>query len=257
MPTRPDRHVTPSAAARAEAERWLSVADQVATLGDIEPRAFEAEVVGFYDPGDDLDRRAAGWNHELSDHGLQALALFAAGLAAAEATAWDESQPDVAARAFADRRHLVGDRLVHWAVPWLFSVAQSDTASAGEAAWAVRALLQIGDRLRPAPFGAGAEGLHPPGEDTFGPLDPGVGLEQLVTSVWAGAVLLRSTWSAAPDSEGVPDLHRGGGVLARFADAAVFWAGLAESHPGTAALWMDLAARATSTMAAIEAYRKA
>ncbi|MDX1449691.1 MAG: hypothetical protein R3246_11590, partial [Acidimicrobiia bacterium] len=77
----------------------------------LEPEPSEAAVVRSFDPADDLHRRARAWGHELEHHRLDALALFAAGLALAEADAWTEDRRDEAMRAFVDRRHLVSDRI--------------------------------------------------------------------------------------------------------------------------------------------------
>ena len=68
-------------------------------------------------------------------------------------------------------------------------------------------LLGMGDRLRPAPVLTGTEGLYPPGEDSFGPLSSQLRIEL-----------------------GPPDR----------------WRALADAHPGTASLWLDLETRALS-----------
>lgn len=56
--------------------------------------------------------------------------------------------------------------------------------------------------------------------------DPG----EHVRSLWSGAVLIDEDASAA-----------------RYREAAIRWADLAERHPGTAALWRALADRAVAT----------
>jgi hypothetical protein len=230
MPTKPEALSQSVAAARKEAGQWAGVADAAGSLGGaIVPAPLESEVVRFFDPADDLTRRSRRWGHVLVDHSLESLARFAAGLAVAEAESWASDQPDVAVRAFSDRRHLAGDRVLHWAVPWLYAVGQSSLPAASRAMEAAVVLLEIGDRLRPAPSAAaGAEGLHPPGEDSYGPLDPDLSLTDLARSVWSGAVLL------GIDAE----------TEEHYLGMAATWGQLAEHHDGAAALWMDLAARA-------------
>ncbi len=202
-----------AAAARAEAEVWAGLAG--AGLAEVT----EADVVRFHDPGADLDRRAATWGHRLAGHHLAELARFAAALAMAEAGAWQADEPHVATRAYEDRRHLLGDRIAHWAVPWLDATGEHAARDA---------LLELGDRLRPAPRLTGVEGTVPPGEDEYGPLEPDVPLADLLGSVWSGMV------GGAADPAG-------------YEQAAARWEQLAAAHPGTAALWQALARRAAAT----------
>jgi hypothetical protein len=162
----------------------------------------------IYNPGSDIDRRAREWGHQLVGHDLGSLALFAAALASTEAGAWDDGTLDVATRAYEARRFLLSDRIIHWAVPWLLSSGAVDDADF---------LLDLGDEMRVAPALAGREGLVVEGEDAFGPLDQSDG----IWSGWVGS-------STQPD-----DIHG-------------FWTKLAEQHPGSAQLWLDLAARALS-----------
>ncbi len=206
-------------AARAEAATWV----RLAGLGLA--AATEAEVVRFHDPGPDLDRRAGAWGHRLSGHHFGELARFAAALAVAEAEAWERDEPHVATKAYEDRRFLVGDRIVHWAVPWL----EAEGAGA-----ALVTLLELGDLHRPAP--AGGEGAAPPGEDAFGPLALEAPLADRLRSLWSGIVLGRRA--------ATPGLYE---------HAADRWRSLAAAHPGTAGLWRDLAARATRTAAELRA----
>ncbi len=214
---------TPGAAeaARAEAATW----SRLAGLGL--PPATEAEVVRFYDPGPDLDRRAGAWGHRLPGHHFAELARFAAALATAEAEAWQRDEPHVATRAYEDRRFLVGDRIVHWVMPWLDA----------EGAIAARdLLLELGDLHRPAP--AGGEGAAPPGEDAFGPLAVEAPLADRVRSLWSGIVLGARL--------ATPELYE---------QASARWRSLAAAHPGTAGLWRDLAARAAGTAVELRATR--
>jgi hypothetical protein len=219
--------------ARAEARDWAFVADlaEVLTQGeDVVPT--ELTVTGF-DPGDDLRRRAGGWSHTLSDHTLASLARFAAGLAAAEAEAWERDDPSVATRALSDRRFLLGDRIVHWAVPWLVSLGVAEPASGPEAVAVVERLLAIGDRHRPAPALVGSEGLFPPGCDSIGPLP-----DRLDPTTLANGWLF-----ADPRTELGPE---------PLAAAAALWTELADAHPGTAQLWKDMGSRARAALGMFE-----
>ncbi len=202
-------------AARAEAEVWAGLA------GAGLPEVTEADVVRFHDPGADLERRARLWGYPLGAGDLADLCRFGAALALAEADAWDADEPHIATRAYEDRRFLLGDRIVHWAVPCL---------DAAGAATARDALLDLGDRLRPAPRLTGREGSVPPGHDEYGPLAPEVPLDEMLGSLWSGLV-------------------DGGADPRRYEEAAARWERLAEERPGTAALWHALAGRAASTAA--------
>lgn len=199
----------------------------------------ELATVVFFDPATDLDRRAGHWGHRLAAHDLSAIARFAAGLAQAEAEAWESDQPDIATRAYEARRRLLGDRLIHWAVPWLDAVVQAFPGRASQAGEDRDLLLRIGDEMRVAPESMRAEGLVAPEEDSFGPLVVDVSIEDLVTSLWSGLVLLLPA-SVEP------------GLGARYVKAARSWRDLAEHHSGSAALWLDLAARAERTAALLE-----
>ncbi len=218
------------------------------SLEQIEGIPSEVGVVRFFDPAQDLDRRAARWGHDLVDHDLSSLARFAAGLAAAEAEAWERNQPDVAVRAFGDRRRLCGDRVLHWAVPWLVAVAEAHPGIAERAGIAIRNLLEIGDRLRPAPDLTGAEGVHPPGEDAFGPLAVEAPLSEIMASVWGGRVLLDSSEELGT----VADSASRATLADRYRRAEESWYRMAAGHEGSAALWRDLATRAGRTAAALE-----
>jgi len=190
-------------------ERTRAEADQWARMSPLTPT--EYEVVGTYDPGSDLDRRAAEWGHQLANHDLGAIALFAAALAHTEADSWDDGTFDIATRAYEARRFLLGDRIIHWAVPWLLAEGPGDVASF---------LLDLGDEMRVAPALPGNEGLQVAGEDSFGPLVPRDGL----LSGWV-------TLSEPPE-----DLGR-------------FWNQMATDHPGSAQLWLDLSVRARTATA--------
>lgn len=216
-------------AARDEAQQWAfvaSLADLLTQGGAIVPT--ELTITGF-DPSADLRRRSQGWSHTLADHSLASLARFGAGLAEAEAGAWERSDPSVATRALSDRRFLLGDRIVHWSVPWLVSFGVAEPASGPEAVAVVERLLALGDRHRPAPALTGPEGMFPPGCDSIGDLPDGLDL----TTFANGWVF------ADPPAEFGPEPFRA---------AAALWTDLADAHPGTAQLWYDMARRADTAL---------
>jgi hypothetical protein len=227
-------------AARDEAELWATLIDVVPEGWDDVP-ATEAAAVGFFDPGEDLAKRAARWSHTLPSQDLGSLAAFAAGLAVAEAEAWDRDEPHIATRAYEDRRFLVGDRIIHWAVPWLDAVAENRPDLRDVMLDHRTVLLEIGDRLRPAPALAASEGTVLEGHDAFGPLDP----PGPIGTVRTGLVLVGGQ-RAIEDRAGLADLHE---------SAAARWRGLAWTHPGTERLWSDLATRAERAAADLRAAR--
>jgi len=217
--------VSAADAARDEAQQWVFVA----SLAELLTRSHgivptELTTTGF-DPSDDLRRRSQGWSHTLADHTLASLARFGAGLAQAEAGAWERSDPSVATRALSDRRFLLGDRIVHWSVPWLVSLGVAEPAARPEAVAAVEMLLALGDRHRPAPALTGPEGMFPPGCDSIGDLPDGLDLATFANG-WV---------FADPPAEVGPEPFRA---------AVALWTDLAEAHPGTAQLWYDMAERA-------------
>ena len=231
MPTATER-------ALAEKELWAGLGDHwsheaVPELwADRSPT--EVDVVVFYDPAANLNRRAGEWGHELPGHDLSSLASFALGLAAAEADAWETGTRDIATRAYEARRFLLADRMVHWAVPWLDTVGR-DNDSHRETAHSDRdILLAFGDEMRVAPLTPGREGLHVEGEDSFGPLDHNQrNLPDWIRSVWSGAIVLKADSSSD--------------LVGLFEDAANRWSQLASDHPGSAQLWVDLSERAART----------
>ncbi len=215
--------------ARAETDQWAFIADlaQLLTQGDdVVPT--ELTITGF-DPSQDLDRRIRPWSHPLPDHSLASLARFAAGLAQAEADAWEGDDRSVATRALEDRRFLLGDRIVHWTVPWLVSLGVAEPASGPETLAVVERLLDFGDQHRPAPALTGSEGLFPPGCDSIGEIP-----SRLDVTTFANGWLF-----ANPRSEVGPE---------PFTAAAALWTELADSHPGTAQLWQDMATRAETAL---------
>lgn len=199
-----------SLAARLEAVKWAEAAGALAGAPG------EVDVTGV-DPRADLDRRGQRWGYRFGRADLAEVCLFAAGLARAEADAWDADDPTVATRAHEDRRFLAGDRVVWWAVPWAFETAPG----------LVEVFLDLGEGLRLAPALPGTEGLVPPGHDSLGPLDalePG--------SVLSGVFLAGRIPSA--------EIYRA---------AADRWWDLAARWPGTAQMWLDMAGRAERSLA--------
>jgi hypothetical protein len=249
------------AAARTEAMQWSGVAAHWTGFADtdrwddVPPR--ERDVVRFYDPAAELAERAASWSHELGSCDLADIARFAAGMAAAEADAWRSDDPHIATRAFADRRFLVGDRILHWAVPWLDTVGRC-YPHLREIAHADRdVILAIADFHRPAPdLGAGREGMYPPGGDAYGPIERQVPLQEQLRSVWSGAIIMRATMTsitgsprAAPGAldADLADPEVRNYLTMLYAVTSARWRNLAESHPGSATLWLDLSERAAAT----------
>ncbi|NNF63388.1 MAG: hypothetical protein HKN07_03940 [Acidimicrobiia bacterium] len=245
--------------AEQEAGAWAGVAaaaDAILSEWDDVPPS-EAAVTGF-DPGTDLERRTTPWTYSLRSHGLGELCRFAAGLALVEADGWRTDHPQLATRAYEDRRFLLSDRLLHWAVPWLDMVGRCSTPHRELAHGARDQLLDLADVLRPAPLLVeGKEGLHLPGEDSFGSLaDSGLGV------LGCGVLLLRATVrsltadpgrtrSLTDDDLADPEFRETFAVL--FDVAAGRWKALAGRHEGSAQLWLDLGERANATAARVRA----
>ncbi|MGB8360513.1 MAG: hypothetical protein WCE80_03870 [Acidimicrobiia bacterium] len=197
----------------------------------------EAAVVVFFDPMPDLSRRASVWGHDLPGADLASLAAFASALADLEGDSWSSEKPDLATRAYETRRFLLGDRVIHWAVPWLDAVGRSYPAHHDAAHHDRDALLGLADVMRVAPELPGAEGLQVAGEDSFGP-----------TEIVAGEAWVGSLWSGALTLDGMSEM---GDSAEFYVAAATKWAELADRRPGSAQLWLDLAARARRTASAI------
>jgi len=213
-----------STASHAESHVWRRLAQQWAPVSAPIPPT-ESAVTG-HDPRSDLKARTARWGYTLGGGDLADLCRFGAALALAEAEAWASNDPALAARAYADRRFLLGDRLIHWAVPWLTAAAETHDGALDSRA----DLLELGDLHRPAPRLSGAEGLHPPGEDSFGKQE--VSLSIALSTLAGGVVLFGGAGSAS---------------VSHYRTATRRWMQLAADHPGTEALWADLARRARVT----------
>lgn len=241
--------------ARDEARRWAAMTAWLDAMAStpMDPAPREAAVTGF-DAVPDLARRAARWRHAFPDTDLAHLAAFAAGLAGAEAEAWESHDGSVATKAFDERRFLLMDRIIHWAVPWADTAGRCHPSTRPMAHRIRDELLHLGERLRPAPILSGSEGLHPPGEDSFGPL---AGPPALL-ALGSGAVLFGVTVEAIlgePRGRRLaePDLTRAArrDLATHYLNAAARWSTLERTHPGSARLWRDLARRAELTSRAV------
>jgi hypothetical protein len=218
--------------------------------------ATEADVVRFHDSRPDLQRRTDAWGYDLGSGDLSDLARFAGALARAEAEAWRDGEPDVATRALEDRRFLIGDRLLHWAIPYLDAVGRCYPDLREPAHQDRDGLLDLGERMRSAPALVGREGVALPGEDSFGPIDRSAALEEQLLSVWSGLVVLQATLASmlGRDLEGrhleepwLRELRFRADLATLYEVAGRRWARLAASYPGTARLWLDLSNRAVGT----------
>jgi hypothetical protein len=217
----------------------------------------EAAVVRYYQPDADLERRARYWGYEFGERDLADLCRLGAALAKTEAEAWERDEPHIATRAYADRRFLLGDRLLHWAVPWLEAASRCHPPERAAAEPARLSLLELGDRLRPAPvLTDGTEGLFAPGEDSYGPLAPPAPLGDFLLSVWSGRVVMKATLESLGatklEERAVPvdwmaDPAKRTFMRVMYEVAGPRWKRIAAEHPGSARLWLDLAERAEET----------
>lgn len=223
----------------AEAESWRRIATDWSGSGS--PSPSERATIPEVDPTADLRARGDAWGFVFVTADLAELSRFAGALALAEAAAWRSGEGSRATRAYADRRFLFADRILPWAVPWLIAVAQTGPASADRAQTTSRRLLQMAEKHRPAPELAVGEGLHLPGHDGYGPQEQPTDLSARLRSLWGGL--------AVADDEGVP--LQGTSTAERYERAAADWLALAETHPGSARCWRDLAGRASRTADAL------
>ena len=260
MPTRPDTSSRAAESAAIEAKRWIDLsndwmADAHFRLWDDLPGT-EHATVRFFDPTNDLTRRMAGWSYPVGELDLSDLARFASGLAQAESDAWANDHPHIATRAYAERRFLLGDRILPWAVPWLDAVERRHGDRTDEAAEAKRMLLDLGDSMRPAPALSGSEGLVVPGYDGYGPLDPDEPSYTFLLSLWSGSLLTKKDLAAARhchvdrrlvEPTWLNDLDTTAALSNHYDQAALRWESVAVAHAGTAQLWLDLASRARNT----------
>lgn len=227
----------------------VGLAGEIDRAGVVPP-ALEQRVTGF-DPTSDLTRRASAWSYRLERGDLADLARFAGGLAEAEAGGWAGDDPVMATRAYADRRFLVSDRIVPWAIPWsdLVGRCHPELRQAGHRVRDL--LLAVSDNLRVAPWLSGDEGLAPPGEDSYGPRPPR--LPEDLAVLGCGTVIFAATLTSMGASgevisgERMLDQVAPSDLIALFEITAGRWAALAEAHHGSARLWRDLAWRAEYT----------
>ncbi len=260
MHTKPETSSLAADAAAEEAKIWIDLSNQWQAeahfhVWDDVPGS-ELATVRLYDPAKDLGRRMVGWSYPIGELDFADVARFASGLAQAESDAWANDQPHVATRAYAERRFLIGDRILHWAVPWFDAIERSHSDRADEAREAKRRLLDVGDRMRPAPALTGSEGLVVPGFDGYGPLAPDVPMHEFLLSLWSGSLLTKADLAAARNSsvdrrsiESVWMDHSEtrSGLVNHYGRAAFRWESLAVLYTGTAQLWLDLASRARNT----------
>jgi hypothetical protein len=245
--------------ARREAESWAGLADLwdrgAVTSGVADRPLTEAAIVPEFDPAEDLSRRASRWGHRLPDAGFVAIARFAAGLAAAEADGWDRTDHVVATRALEDRRFLLADRIMPWAVPWFDAASRCFPELREPSVHTRTVLLELGEHHRPAPVLAAREGLTIPGHDGFGPLDAPAEPAARLRSLWGGAIVftrtLRSLLGAADldwDAAVMRALDtKRADLVTMYGVAVARWRRMAAEYPGTAAYWLDLAQRAAHT----------
>lgn len=247
---------TASETSSAEAARWSDLAShwtkEVAPEIHVDRPPTERDIVVFYDPREDLSLKAADWGHRFEDNTLPALAVFAAGLAEAEAEAWKSGAGDLATRAYEARRFLVGDRVMHWAVPWLDTVGRCYPVHRAQAHSDRDFLLSIGDDMRVSPIMPGREGLVLDGEDSFGSRFGMVGHPNWLTSLWSGHLLLQVTLrrlGGVRPAETVPDPREldAEELALLYETAAQRWVGVSHRHPGSAQIWLDLSDRAGAT----------
>ena len=243
-----------------EALIWAGIADDWTKSehfhiwGDVPGN--ERSVVYLYDPASELERRTRYWQYDCAGHDLADLARFSAGLAQAEADAWLEDRAHIATKAYEDRRFLLGDRILHWAVPWLEMVRQWHPDRSELASATVAALLDMGERHRPAPALTGTEGLVVPGFDGYGPIDSGEPLAIHVQSIWSGMVLSARQLSDVRhadlavrrvDEAWLESAAFRGSMRSAYLTASDVWDRFAAEFPGSAQLWKDLAHRAQRT----------
>ena len=265
MHTLPKTATHPAAQkASDEAQVWASIAADWAesehfhVWGDVPGN--ERSVVHLYDPANELQRRAKYWRYDCAGHDLADLALFSAGLAQAEADAWLDDRAHVATKAYEDRRFLLGDRILHWAVPWLEMISRWHPDRSERASKTQRVLLEIGETHRPAPAFTGTEGLVVPGFDGYGPLDSGEPMTTAILSVWSGIVISVNQLSDLRHADlstrrieeaWMSDAGFRKALRTQYSAGAHRWDQLAAQYPGSAQLWMDLAHRAMRTASLI------
>lgn len=210
------------------------MAERARDIWELRPPT-EKHVVVFFDPRADLQKRAERWSHDLTGLDLSSLALFAAGLAEAESVGWASDARDVATRAYEDRRFLLSDRVLHWAVPWLGAVEREFRTHQDTARTDREFMLQLAEEMRLAPEIEGTEGLILDGHDSLGPTAAHSNLDLWTSSLWSGDLVLNE--------------HRS--PVERYEEAAERWDAMASTYPASAQLWRDLSRRAVDTAALV------
>lgn len=262
MPTTPAAETAASAAEAAAAESaiWAGVAERWTRDGNQgiweDLPGAEAGVIPEVNPRGDLERRARQWGYLLEEGDLGDVALFAAGLAMAEAEAWESGDGVLATQAFEERRFLAAERIVPWAVPWLLAVARCFPEARSDATDTAERLLEIGERHRLAPVLSGEEGIFLPGHDGYGSADQPGELADRIGSLWGGMVVFRRSLvsisgeeltARRPRDRWMGDADFRSNISSWYEVGAVRWRRLAERHPGTSRYWLDLARRAVLT----------
>ena len=241
---------TASERASTEADGWHRLqrwsAAEVPALYADRP-ADERSVVVYYDPAPDLVRRAEDARADPVSGELNSLARLAAQLASDEANAWSTDVPDAAMRAYHLRRNLVGDRIVHWAVPWLEAVGRCYPDHRDDAHADRDWLLAVADEMRVLPSFAHGEGLTLPGEDSFGPTELREPWTAWIRSLWSGRLMLDATLRSMGLDPGDVDSTAVGDLAVLYEVSAARWTTVAAESPGSAGLWIDLARRADRT----------
>lgn len=247
-------------AADEESRFWTGLAVRWRELSIDDLAATEAGVVRFHDPRRDLQRRSTTWGYPLGAGDLADVARFAGALARAEAEAWRADEPHVATRALEERRFLIGDRIVHWAVPYIDAVGRCYPDLREFAHRDRDGLLSLAERMRLAPALVGREGVAVPGEDAFGPMGITSPAADHLLSVWSGLVVLRATLTSMLgrplarrhiEEDWLIEPEFRTDLCTLYEVAGRRWEALAEAYPGSARLWSDLAERAHTTTAAL------
>lgn len=241
MPTATER-------SHAEARYWSGIAKRWArqeapAIWEDRPPT-EKAVIRYFDPVEDLAGKARRSGYRLEDATLPSLALFAAELAESEGHHWANGDADLATRSYEARRFLVGDRIIHWAVPWLDAVGRCYHDFREDAHADRDVVLEIADEMRVEPVVPGQEGLVLEGEDVFGRTEPMDQTEGWLASLWSGHLMLDATW-ASLRSEGHEPASEALSLL--YEAAASRWRGVAGRHAGSAQIWLDLSTRASRT----------
>lgn len=240
----------PTASERSfvEARRWRDLAKnwthEEASVVWADRPPTEKDVIRYFDPVEDLSERARRSGYQLDDASLPALAHFAAELAESEGHHWANGDADLATRAYETRRFLVGDRITHWAVPWLDAVGRCYAGFREDAHGDRDFLLEVADEMRVEPVIPGQEGLVLEGEDAFGRIELVDDIARWLSSLWSGHLMLEATWESLRSEGGEP---RPDDLALLYEAAASRWSGAADRHPGSAQIWSDLSARASRT----------